>query len=113
MATNLTILLVLVTIVAGVRNHRQRLAINVLNVVAGWTLIGWVVAFVWACTADVLPKGPASKGRRIASWTVATIVVTIVFWPVLGPVLGISFGPPAARSHQTTYCNASGSCYSK
>jgi hypothetical protein len=39
-------------VVAVRRHHRQRLAITVLNVLLGWTLIGWVVALVWACTAD-------------------------------------------------------------
>jgi RsiW-degrading membrane proteinase PrsW (M82 family) len=39
--------------VADQRRHHQRLAITVLNVLAGWTAIGWIVALVWACTADV------------------------------------------------------------
>jgi hypothetical protein len=39
-------------IVALARGHRQKLAIGVLNFLLGWTLIGWVVAMVWACTND-------------------------------------------------------------
>jgi hypothetical protein len=39
--------------VAMRRQHRQRRAITVLNVLLGWTLIGWAVALVWACTADI------------------------------------------------------------
>src|SRR5262245_57045087 len=35
--------------VAYARRHPQQLAITVLNIVAGWTLVGWVVALVWAC----------------------------------------------------------------
>ena len=27
-------------------------AITILNVFLGWTLIGWVVALVWACCKD-------------------------------------------------------------
>jgi Superinfection immunity protein len=38
-------------IIALARHHHQRIAILVLNLVAGWTLIGWVVALVWASTA--------------------------------------------------------------
>ena len=38
-------------IVAAVRSHHQTLAIFVLNLLAGWTFIGWLVAIVWACTA--------------------------------------------------------------
>ena len=33
------------------RRHHQRGAILALNILAGWTAIGWVVAFVWAFTA--------------------------------------------------------------
>lgn len=39
-------------IVAVARHHRQRLAIGMLNVFAGWSLIGWIAALVWACTSD-------------------------------------------------------------
>lgn len=38
--------------VAMARGHRQALAIGVLNLVGGWTIIGWIVAIVWACTAQ-------------------------------------------------------------
>lgn len=38
------------TFVAVKREHRQRLAIIVLNLVGGWTVVGWIVALVWACT---------------------------------------------------------------
>jgi hypothetical protein len=39
--------------IAEARRHRNRLAIIVLNVFLGWTLIGWVCALVWGCTRDV------------------------------------------------------------
>lgn len=38
--------------VASGRKHRQTGAIWVLNLFLGWTLIGWVIALVWACTND-------------------------------------------------------------
>jgi len=38
-------------IIALARHHHQSIAIVVLNVVAGWTVIGWVVALVWSRTA--------------------------------------------------------------
>jgi hypothetical protein len=38
------------TIIAHRRGHHQETAITVLDLVGGWTLIGWVVALVWACT---------------------------------------------------------------
>ena len=36
-------------IIAAVRNMPNAIAISVLNIVAGWTFLGWVVALVWAC----------------------------------------------------------------
>lgn len=39
------------TIIAGMRLHHQGGAIFALNLLLGWTLIGWVAAFVWSCTA--------------------------------------------------------------
>ena len=39
-------------IVAGVRHHRNSSAITVLNLFLGWTVLGWVIALVWASTAD-------------------------------------------------------------
>ena len=38
------------TTVATWRGHPQHLAISVLNLLAGWTLIGWIGSLVWACT---------------------------------------------------------------
>lgn len=65
-------------IVATVRKHRQQLAIFMVNLLLGWTFLGWVVAMVWACTADVeIPKklndgsvsdGP-DEGRPLTSDT--------------------------------------------
>lgn len=40
-------------IIACLRNHRNVLAICVVTLFLGWTLIGWVVALAWACTDNV------------------------------------------------------------
>lgn len=51
---SLTVYLYLLpSIIAGHRNHRRSLAIFVLNILLGWTLLGWIAALVWACTSDV------------------------------------------------------------
>jgi hypothetical protein len=42
-------------IVALSRNHRQTLAIGLLNLFLGWTVVGWVVGLVWAVTAPAAP----------------------------------------------------------
>jgi hypothetical protein len=52
------------TIVANRRGHNQRLAILMLNIFLGWTLLGWVVALVWACTTDVSPKLDVTRAIR-------------------------------------------------
>jgi hypothetical protein len=43
--------------VAERRRHRQTTAIVVLNLLLGWTFVGWVVALVWALT---VPPGAAA-----------------------------------------------------
>ena len=35
-------------VIAGMRKHRNLVAIGALNVLAGWTFVGWVVALIWA-----------------------------------------------------------------
>ena len=40
------------TIVANNRNHRQFTAIFLLNLLLGWTFIGWVAALIWSVIED-------------------------------------------------------------
>jgi len=46
------VLYFLPSIIALARSKRNLLAIFLLNFFLGWTAIGWVVALVWAVTAD-------------------------------------------------------------
>jgi T4 superinfection immunity protein len=48
----LTGLYMLPTFVAGIRGSNQVLAIFFLNLLLGWTFLGWVISLVWAC-ADI------------------------------------------------------------
>ena len=41
------------SILAFARNKRDTLAIVILNFFLGWTMIGWVVALVWALKTDI------------------------------------------------------------
>jgi hypothetical protein len=41
------------SIIALARNKRDIAAIVLLNFFLGWTMIGWVVALVWAVKTDV------------------------------------------------------------
>lgn len=40
------------TFVAILRQKKDVLAITLLNVLAGWTLLGWIGALVWAVKND-------------------------------------------------------------
>lgn len=39
--------------IAYCRNHRNFAAILGLNALGGWSGLGWLIAFVWALTANV------------------------------------------------------------
>ena len=41
-------------LIALIRGKRDILAIGLLNFFLGWTLIGWVVALIWAVKTDVV-----------------------------------------------------------
>ncbi|MDQ7018000.1 MAG: superinfection immunity protein [Robiginitomaculum sp.] len=38
-------------IIALIRGHHNAGAIFLLNVLLGWTFIGWIVAFIWSFTS--------------------------------------------------------------
>jgi hypothetical protein len=40
------------TIIAAARGKRNALAIAALNFFLGWSFIGWIIALVWALSAD-------------------------------------------------------------
>jgi cyanate permease len=42
-------------LVARQRQHQQVLAIFMLNLLLGWTGLGWIGALVWACTNPAQP----------------------------------------------------------
>lgn len=51
------------TIIAGVRRHHNTLAIFALNLLLGWTFLGWVGALVWSFTATgTHTGGPGGPG---------------------------------------------------
>jgi hypothetical protein len=66
------------TIVAIVRKKRNVGAIAILNFFLGWTLIGWIVALVWALTADA----PAVAVTNITNYPPAAPT------PPTGPIQG-------------------------
>ena len=41
---------VLPTIIALHRRNTDKKAIIVLNLLSGWTMVGWIITFIWACS---------------------------------------------------------------
>jgi hypothetical protein len=39
------------TFIAYGREHPNRMTILLLNLLLGWTLVGWLAALIWACMA--------------------------------------------------------------
>lgn len=48
----LVLLHFLPTLIALLRGHHNGFAIFLTNLLLGWTLIGWIVAFIWSFTAS-------------------------------------------------------------
>ena len=53
------IIYMLPTLIAYARDVRSRQTITVVNIVFGWTLIGWLIAFLWAMLAETSIDEPA------------------------------------------------------
>ena len=51
------------TIIAAIRKTRNLGAIIVLNLLAGWTVLGWVASLVWAIVADKKTPHHESEGK--------------------------------------------------
>ncbi len=44
------------SIIAGARKHQNTTAILAINLLFGWTLIGWGGALIWSLTNNTNPK---------------------------------------------------------
>ena len=53
-------------VIAFVRGHHQWVAISALNLLLGWTALGWIAAFIWSLTAKRQEPRPsaADEGRK-------------------------------------------------
>jgi hypothetical protein len=49
------------TLLAAARGHQSGLGIFILNVAFGWTVLGWIIALIWACSGVV--RASDSIGR--------------------------------------------------
>jgi hypothetical protein len=50
------------TMVARSRKHRNSSAITALNILLGWTVLGWIIAFIWALTTPGTMTAQAPGG---------------------------------------------------
>jgi uncharacterized membrane protein len=48
----IVLIYMLPTFIAFGREHPRRQDVAVVNIILGWTLIGWLVAFLWATLAE-------------------------------------------------------------
>ena len=54
------LLYLLPSVVAAIRRHPSGGAIFILNLLLGWTVLGWVVALIWSATGERGGGQPAS-----------------------------------------------------
>ena len=50
------------------RDKRDAMGIFLVNLLLGWTLIGWVVAFLWACSSDRPAAYVQYASAGVSSW---------------------------------------------
>ncbi|MGH6803055.1 MAG: superinfection immunity protein [Methyloceanibacter sp.] len=112
-------------IVAGLRGHHNSGAIFALNLLLGWTALGWIIALVWSFTAvqapvkvrsralvDLLPKKqPEVKPFLATGWDKPKPVAPSrsgdwALWGFLGFVLTVGIVAVVAY-HQATLNRAS------
>jgi Superinfection immunity protein len=55
-------LYLLPSMVAALRGHLDAAAIFVLNLVLGWTGLGWLVALIWSLTGNARRNQPHNRG---------------------------------------------------
>jgi len=48
------------TIIGKIRGHHNLLGIAMLNLFAGWTVVGWIIAIIWAVTRPATPQPQVS-----------------------------------------------------
>lgn len=87
-----TILLLVVayfipTVVAANRSHSRQGAVLALNALAGWTVVGWVAALIWALAGACRPKEATGLGalRSLA-------VLVLVLGAMAGGAVLIYYG---------------------
>ncbi|MDN6874079.1 superinfection immunity protein [Pseudomonas citronellolis] len=55
------------TIAAHCRKHESESAIGILNLLAGWSIVGWVAAFIWSFSDSSSGNESVDKIERLAA----------------------------------------------
>ena len=82
------------TLVAFGRDHYNRGAIFVLNLLLGWTLFGWVAALVWAC---MNPGTATADDRAPCPYCCEPIIATARLCRFCGRELAADWSRPLPR----------------
>jgi len=56
-------------VIAIARDHHNKTAIFMLNVLLGWTALGWIIALIWSFTHVVKEQLPAIAPASVAQGT--------------------------------------------
>jgi hypothetical protein len=78
------------------RNKRNVAAIFLLNLLVGWTVIGWIVALIWALSVDTPVSG--AQAQPTCSICRTPIRPGQSFCPGCGSRIAWPHGAPAART---------------
>ena len=53
------------TFIGCYRKHHNTLAIGMLNLLLGWTMLGWIISLIWACTNNIDNEKKKVKTKKI------------------------------------------------
>lgn len=57
----LAVAYLLPTLIAYNRGHKNQNAICLLNLLLGWTILGWIVSLIWSATDNVSASHPETR----------------------------------------------------
>ena len=70
-------LYMLPTIVAVLNRHRHDMSVCLLNVLLGWTLLGWIIALVWGAASQPRAAGDRRSPRWLALLRIGALMLTL------------------------------------
>ena len=90
------------TLVAFERRRCYRGAIFALNLLLGWTLVGWVGALIWACMNAGTATGPLPNGDRApCPYSREPIIATAQVCRFCGRDLAVGWATPLVLHRRT------------